>query len=121
MNGVEILSSEEIVIDTIFNTKAFWIAFVITLVIAFITCLLCRKIDNWDWSTITIGTVLLGGFLGTLLGFAMGDTVFAIPSKYGIKHKVTISDEVKMNEFLERYDFVSQEGKIYTVIENKKE
>lgn len=119
MNGVEVLSSEEIVVDTIFNTKAFWIAFVITLVIAFLTCLWCRKIDNWDWSSVAIGTVLLGGVCGAILGVVVGDSAFAIPSKYGIKHKVTISDEVKMNEFLEKYDIVSQEGKIYTVIESE--
>lgn len=30
-------------------------------------------------------------------------------------YKVTVSDDVKMNEFLEQYEIVSQEGKIYTV------
>lgn len=33
------------------------------------------------------------------------------------KYKVTISDDVSMNEFLEKYEIVDQEGKIMTIKE----
>lgn len=31
------------------------------------------------------------------------------------EYKVTISDEVKLNEFLNQYEIITKEGKIYTV------
>ena len=40
-----------------------------------------------------------------------------IPTEYETHYKVIISDEVSMNEFLERYEIMDQEGKIYTVRE----
>lgn len=36
-----------------------------------------------------------------------------------IEHKVTISDEVSMNEFYEKYEILDQDGKIYTVRERE--
>ena len=34
-----------------------------------------------------------------------------------IEYKVTIDDSVSMNEFLDKYEIIGQEGKIYTVKE----
>ena len=34
-----------------------------------------------------------------------------------IEYKVTIDDSVSMNEFLDKYEILDQEGKIYTVKE----
>ena len=36
-----------------------------------------------------------------------------------IKYKVTIDDSVSMNEFLDKYEILDQEGKIYTVKERE--
>lgn len=33
------------------------------------------------------------------------------------EYKVTISDEVSMNEFMKKYEIINQEGKIYTIKE----
>ena len=38
-------------------------------------------------------------------------------TKYETQYKVTISDEVKMDEFCEKYEIIEQDGKIYTVRE----
>lgn len=39
------------------------------------------------------------------------------PTEFETQYKVTISDEVSMNEFLERYEIVDQDGKIFIVRE----
>lgn len=39
------------------------------------------------------------------------------PTAYETHYKVLISDEVSMNEFLEQYEIIDQEGKIFTVRE----
>ena len=39
------------------------------------------------------------------------------PVEYTTEYKVTISNEVLMNEFNEKYEIVSQDGKIYTIRE----
>ena len=54
----------------------------------------------------------MGAFYGSLFGNACD-----VSTTYETQYKVTISDEVLMNEFLERYEIVDQEGKIYTVRE----
>ena len=36
-----------------------------------------------------------------------------------IEYKVTIDDSVSMNEFLDKYEIIDQEGKIYTVKEKE--
>ena len=36
-----------------------------------------------------------------------------------IEYKVTIDDSVPMNEFLDKYEIIDQEGKIYTVKERE--
>lgn len=62
--------------------------------------------------------LLIGGIVaiavGLSFGFAIGKT-----TEYETRYKVTISDEVSMNEFLEHYEIIDQEGKIYTVRERE--
>ena len=38
-------------------------------------------------------------------------------NKYQTRYEVTISDEVNFNEFNSRYEVVTQNGLIYTIIE----
>ena len=46
-------------------------------------------------------------------------TVTRTPEKYETQYKVTISDEVSFNEFMDKYEILDQEGKIYTVKERE--
>jgi hypothetical protein len=58
--------------------------------------------------------------LGIVFGFMFGGmfgAAFGIPVAYENQYKVTITDEVKMNDFIEKYEILDQEGKIYTVKE----
>lgn len=58
-----------------------------------------------------IGGCVLGAFAG------LGSAKEQLPLEYETHYKVTISDEVSMNEFLSKYEIIDQEGKIYTVRE----
>ena len=111
MNGVEILNSE-----TIYNTilPEYWIGIGFgCLLVFFIATALCfaneRIILGFICAALAIGSVIVGGLGGTY-------------SKTDISHieyKVTIDDSVSMNEFLDKYEIIDQEGKIYTVKERE--
>jgi len=73
------------------------------------------SIREYDWTNL-IAFVVAGVFFGAVMGALLG-TVFQTPTAYKTQYKVVISDEVPMNEFYERYEVISQEGKIYTIRE----
>ena len=117
MNGVEILSS-----TTIYETEVFWwlvplfagVGLLISLGIAI------REWIEWGFDGGCIILIfiitLVGayiGFLGTLM------TIHNIDVIDHVKYKVTIDDSVSMNEFLDKYEILDQEGKIYTVKERE--
>ena len=56
-----------------------------------------------------------------LVSFALGIITSNIKSKEidYIEYKVTIDDSISMNEFLDKYEILDQEGKIYTVKEKE--
>lgn len=117
MNGVEILAAQEVAIKYNFNSTVFWIIFGVVCSI-FIIAGICENIKYCIWihlGAYTVMGLIIGSFVGVLLGFIC--FIFGTPNKYETQYKVTISDEVLMNEFNEKYEIVEQEGKIYTVKE----
>ena len=110
MTGVEILAANEVAI-----TGWHWGAFLITTgVILF--CFIVLELATSDRSDrlglflSLIFCIFVSCVFGTIAGASF-------PTGYETQYKVTISDEVSMNEFLERYEIIEQEGKIYTVRE----
>ncbi len=114
MTGVEILATQEIATAFTFNWTGcfvwFGVAFALFLVVGGIACILHD--DASLFGAIVIIGIIFSVFVGVMVGFCDGT-----PTAYETQYKVTISDEVSMNDFLERYEIVSQEGKIYTVRE----
>lgn len=111
MTGVEILSSE-----AIYNTilPEWCLAIGLLAMLAFI------MIMAWQFATehIVLGFICLVLALGSVLVGTLGIT----ENKNDINHieyKVTIDDSVSMNEFLDKYEILDQEGKIYTVREKE--
>lgn len=52
--------------------------------------------------------------IGVILSLIFGgftSIITKVPSEYKTQYKVTISDEVSLNEFNERYEIIDQEGK----------
>lgn len=113
MNGVAILSSE-----TIYNTflpeRWIAIAFLVVLVGGFVGACLCSFSEH---PIIGVICIVLGACLWIgLLYCALTENKNDISH---IEYKVTIDDSVSMNEFLDKYEILDQEGKIYTVKERE--
>lgn len=111
MQGLEILTSEQIGIAYSFNTVAFFIvAIIITGIFVAI------GIFEGEVVQMVVGGMLFGVFLGGVSGALLGE-----PTDYETQYKVTISDEISMAEFLEQYEIIDQEGKILTIKEKNNE
>lgn len=114
MAGVEILTSNEVAIEYAFNWTALWIAagvlFAIFVVFGIFMALIFEDLHQ----------VLIGVIVGAIFGIIVSP-VFGFgqrkPVDYTTEYKVTISDEVSMTEFYERYEIVEQDGKIFTIRE----
>lgn len=111
MIGVEILDTQEIVVDYAWDWKAYCLTIVITAVVLAILAFLIQHQ--------TLEDILTGLVAGLLMGAVIGVLPASInkPIAYETRYKVTIADEVSMNEFMAKYEVVGQEGKIYTVRE----
>lgn len=116
--GVEILVTNEIYKCVGFNWGGFWIAFGIIAVIGIISaCLVGFRSLPYEGKIVIIASLLVIVVLfSTLIGGLSGPKVLDY-----IQYKVTISDEVSMNEFTEKYEILEQEGKIYIVRERIEE
>jgi hypothetical protein len=116
MTGVEILTMEEVATQYGFNWATVLIsggiiALICTLAIA---VFVISPVDWEDWLfCITIG-LLVGALFGALFG-----CINQTPVDYETQYKVSISDEVQLNEFNEKYEIIEQDGKIYTVRERE--
>ena len=111
MEGVEILSTSEVVVGYVFNVKVYLIALVI--ITGLMTLASCFY-GGFHFEEVVIG-LITGVVFGAIFGIFPAMQV--TPSEYETRYKVTVSDEVSMNEFLDRYEIINQEGKIYTVRE----
>ena len=113
MTGVEILATQEIVVEFGFCWTGFFAMLLFGGMISIFLAVAMVYCDNFQrWAT-------FGACLGftLILSVLVGIVADGEPTKYETQYKVTISDEVSMNEFLERYEIIDQEGKIYTVRE----
>lgn len=115
MTGVEILAAQEVITEYAFNWDAFWITFSVIFGM-FVLLGIFISLSSYDWSALICG-IVAGVAIGMLIGGAVGGEVLRTPVTYKTQYKVTISDEVSMNEFLEKYEIIDQEGKIFTVRE----
>lgn len=112
MTGIEILATSEVVASYKFS----WLIY-FGVIIAFMIFL--AFINYAATSYPTISDIIFGALFGILVGAVIGllPAGCIIPHEYETHYKVIISDEVSMNDFLERYEIIDQEGKIYTVRE----
>ena len=113
MTGVEILAMEEVVTAYMFNWNMYLtIVGVVTLIVTVaVGLLLLKEIGAYGFLNGFVISIVVSGLITLLPAWT------TLPKSYETQYKVTISDEVSMNDFLERYEFISQEGKIYTVRE----
>lgn len=118
MNGIEILTSNEVAVAyEKFNWSNFWI----TIAIVAFGALIAGLLVGFDAGNAAAGVIaflvvlIIGGaFLGPIIGYNSGE-----PIEYETQYKVTIDDSVSMTEFLDKYEIIDQDGKIYTVRERE--
>lgn len=116
MTGVEILATEQVAVAFGFD----WTTFIccgalsgllLALVLWGLSANYCFNIGG------TIAMIIVGFLMGMIIGVVAGFNTDGAPAAYETHYKMLVYDEVPMNEFLERYEIVDQEGKIYTVRE----
>ena len=118
MQGVEILTSEQVVTELTFNDTAFWTTAIIIFFIFFIAGIF-TSYDEMECTPLILCSavgVVLGGLFGSVMGAGVGT-----PTAYETQYKVTISEEVSMTDFYEHYEVIEQDGKIFTVREKPNE
>ena len=117
MNGIEILSSEQVACEFAFNWTIFWIIFGAVFGFSLIMGIYEVFVHDCCWQML-LYCAFAGIVIGTLSGIGCGKTI-EVPIAYETHYKVTIDDSVSMNEFLDKYEILDQEGKIYTVKERE--
>lgn len=118
MEGVEILASNEVaIVWEGWNWPGFWTIFGIVLMTSFLGGIIAALIEqSFGFGLCLFFISLLMNTM--LLGIPSGCTAVE-PIAYETHYKVTIDDSVSMNEFLDKYEVLDQEGKIYTVRERE--
>ena len=108
MTGIEILNSFQVPIGYDFNWVTAGIVFSFFLMLGVWGFEPCQK----RWWGILICCLLVGTFYAIVFGVAL-----QTPNEFKTHYEVLLSDEIPLTEFLEDYEIVEQEGKIYTIRE----
>jgi len=119
MNGVEILNvTEHAIMEHTWSWPMCFGLFIgvfgITLLIGVLTGLSEGDIETGIVAGAIVG-LIAALILSPFLTAAFGQKEVGTETHY----KVTIDDSVSMNEFLDKYEIIDQEGKIYTVKEKE--
>lgn len=118
MSGIEILTSNKVAVAyEKFNWSNFWMTIAVVAFGALIVGLI-TGLDSGDGIIGVLAFILfliIGGLIfGPIIGCNTGE-----PIEYETQYKITIDDSVSMTEFLDKYEIVDQDGKIYTVRERE--
>lgn len=108
MAGIEILHSFQVPIGYAFNWLAAGIELSIFLILGVWGFGPFR--DRMWW------ILFVSLFLGVLSAAMVGDGLHT-PNEFETHYEVLLSDEITLTEFLEDYEIIGQEGKIYTIRE----
>lgn len=116
MNGIEILSTAEVATASAFNWEfAGWLFLGLVAAGVIVGAIFGIVFEDWYVFVVVLATfACVGLMIGTV-----GGLTEPVPTAYETQYKITVSDEVSMIEFNEKYEIISQEGKIYTVRERK--
>lgn len=117
LEGIEILNKVEIMESPMWIAIAIIVCFVLILVsiaIFFVNVITDFLDDKW-WIT---ALIIVLSYIGILLMSNLDKNLLIEPTgKY--EYQVTIDDSVSINEFLEKYEIIEVNGKIYTIREKE--
>ena len=117
MPGVDILAVEEVAVEFALNWIWFWIVLGVVALGTLIYTIPKVVSGEYSWPIIPF-LLIVFGLVGGMFGIALANA-FKKPIAYAPQYKVTISDEVSMNDFLEKYEIIDTEGRIYIVRERE--
>ena len=114
MEGIKILSVEEVVNKTQFNLEiALIVAIIVSLIFIIVGIFISIKEHDWRNLLLIFGASLFVSLcLATIAGSA-----FEKPVEYTTQYKVIISNEVSFVDFYEKYEIIEQDGEIFTIRE----
>ena len=116
MTGVEILAIEE-VITKYEMSLATKIVLIVIMCIAISGGIYTSVSSTGNFSDF-IFCLVIGLIACLFIGGLVHDETKK-PLEYETQYKVTISDDVKLNEFYNKYEIIEQEGKIFNVRDRK--
>lgn len=113
LKGITILNSYDVIAPEWYGTffLLLLLVFVAISVIIYIFHNSKQRKDAFVPSFIVSIFTLFGIFV-SIHGFT-----YLLENKYQTRYEVTISDEVNFNEFNSKYEIVTQNGLIYTIVE----
>lgn len=118
MNGATILNSTEVVSEVahMWSAKC-TVSLCVMIAGLFLLIVMLWASGKWMEEVFNVLTaigaaMLVFGLVFTILFYRIEN-----PITYKIQYQVTADDSVSLNEFLERYDIISIDGKIYTIEE----
>ena len=114
MQGIKILAIAEVVTDSAFAWKYFFILGGIVLAVWMFAVIYNFVSDPRILEL--AANIAVGIFVATVIGGVVG-MAFSTPVAYTTQYKVTISDDISASDFLKKYEIVEQEGQIYTIQE----
>ena len=116
MDGVNILNSFEVAVDYAFSWKSFWIGLLVGAGIGLI-CAIIFGAQEEDWGAFGFGCASFIPAIGILIALLSAWVIAPKPITYETHYEVSITEEVNMVEFMDRYEILETRGSIYTVKE----
>ena len=116
MIGINYLTSNQVVTEWAPDMTVFWSILAIMFIIFFIAGIIAAiQEDNIIPCLLFIA---IGILIGLLFG-AIGAEIARVPAQHEIQHQVTITDDANIQEFLDKYEVVKQDGEIFTIREKR--
>ena len=114
MEGIKILSVEEVVNKTQFNLEIALIAAAVFSLV-FIIIGIFISIKQHDWHNLL--RIFVAGLFVSLFLVTIAGSAFETPVEYATQYKVIVSNEVPFVDFYEKYEVIEQDGEIFTIRE----
>ena len=116
MNGIEILNKTEILVESSYAGTLMLVAIFGLMVGVICLSVIPPKIKNAIFQLIVI-TIFVIITVASMVSLVLSTDLKSPTGEY--EYQVTIDDSVSFTEFNEKYEVISQEGKIFTVKERK--
>lgn len=116
MEGVEILAISERATALNLNGAIIFFVGFLFMICSFIIASFKGKFFDFGFRMFISG---LAGIIGLFVGLVIAFIVGIAGIEYYPTYKVAITEEVKMTDFMNRYEILEQEGSIYTVKERE--